>query len=460
MAEESVAGEIALLRSALSGLEAHLETLEAWRALRQLDERERNGNPLQGIDGVSFRGRLVQGLAQSSREWRAYVRIEEAIGHLQGPARPGQGILKETPAFELPPQQAAGPELAAPNGPAPAQPLGAIPEAEPPDAQRLRVKVRAGSLPVVLPPIPIGAILSPPGPWGDGNDVLPAIAALSPRPREPAPTPGEPRPAVAPLDAGADLRSPRSVLQRIRLVSKDGDAARSRAPASNAAMPIGTAGDRLPTTPAELPGMVFADLKPATLQPAQTATGRGSDHPESLSAAAVDAAREQRLDALETELGQLIDKSASWPHPLDARRGPLGSPGNNRATTALEPDTAIELDVDEAEVTIVRLAAPEAAPAAPAAAPWQPRRPASVVRPPDPPANGAQSDGPQSYEPRSTSPETDDRLDGEQLAAHHLDLEEASVEIIFPDRPAPVEAGDGMAGTRRDPKTGRGNPAE
>ena len=451
----------------MSGLEAHLETLEAWRALRQLDERERNGNPLQGIDGVSFRGRLVQGMAQSSREWRAYVRIEEAIGHLQGPARPGQGILKETPAFELPPpQQTAGPELAAPNGPATAQPQDTTPEAEPTDSQRLRVKVRAGSLPVVLLPIPIAAILSPPGPGGDGSDVLPAIAALSPRPREPAPTPGEPRPAAAPLDAAADLRSPRSVLQRIRLVSKDGNAARSREPASNAALPIGAAGDKLPTTPAKLPGMVFADLKPTTLQPAPPATGRGSDHPESLSPADVDAAREQRLDALETELGQLIDKSAAWPHPLDARRGPQGSPGNNRATAALEPDTAIELDVDEAEVTIVRLAAPEAAPAALAATPWLPSRPATVVRPPDPPANGAQSSyepqsyGPQSYEPRSPSPETDDRSDGEQLAAHHLDLEEASVEIIFPDRPSPVEAGDVMAGTRRDPKAGRRNPAE
>ena len=61
--------------------------MEEWRALRQLDERERNGNPLEGIDGVLFRGRLVQKLTETSRDWRAYVRIEEAIGQLRGPAR-------------------------------------------------------------------------------------------------------------------------------------------------------------------------------------------------------------------------------------------------------------------------------------------------------------------------------------------------------------------------------------
>ena len=56
------AGELALLRRVLVEIESRLEPVEEWRALRQLDDRERNGNPLDGIDGVLFRGRLVQKL--------------------------------------------------------------------------------------------------------------------------------------------------------------------------------------------------------------------------------------------------------------------------------------------------------------------------------------------------------------------------------------------------------------
>ena len=132
----------------------------------------------------------------------------------------------------------------------------------------------------------------------------------------------------------------------------------------------------------------------------------GFEPPAAAVAGSIVAERQQRLDALETELGQLIDRSATWPHPLDARR-PV-SLAHQPAPT-LEPDTAVELDVDEAEVTIVRLAEPEAT------IREYPIRPPPRVKPPKP------------------EPEPDERPNGEDYAGYRLELEEASVEIIVPD---------------------------
>ena len=506
MADESAAGEIALLRSVLSDLETRLEALEEWRALRQLDERERNGNPLQGIDGVSFRGRLVQGLAQTSRDWRAYVRIEEAIGHLQGPARPGQGILKEIAAFEspqvrLPPsEQPATPGLAAPGAPPVPQMTGNAPETELPDAQRLRVKVRAGSLLVALPSIPVRAILAP-ARQGHGADEPPAVATLSPRPtvqREQNLAAGEPLDTVLPGQTVADLRSPRSVLQRIRLVSKGGDGAKagdvptSVEPAAPAPAHLTASTSEAAAVPAIL-GLPPALPTAESLRPERpgfsansgwleravpvTAAAPGIsearspgfdaafDRPDAPLPVADNAAQEQRLEALETELGQLIDQSASWPHPLDARRNPPGSHVVNRQfTAALEPDTTIELDVEEAEVTIVKLAATEM----PESAPRPSLTPASFTPPARPQALSAQALSATAHPTKSApalSPDLQSTTDGDDdspndgYAGYHLELEEASVEIIVPDRPSHEGSGD-EPGVKRGQAARRGNPAE
>ena len=438
MAEDNVTGDIELLRRVLSALEQRLEALEQWRALRQLDERERNGNPLEGIDGVLFRGRLVQGLAQSSRDWRAYVRVEEAIGHLQGAARLEQGILAVPSRFE------AAPAVVAKREPSPAQPNGLASEwsggdTDAQDVQRLRVKVRAGSL--LVSPTPIQAILNQTRPLSNGRGEIPAVAKLSPRPSISlddmvADQPGDVRASAL---VAADLRSPRSVLQRIRVIAK------SAGPAVRTAVPAG-----IPEADAQQ-ALLGAPLPPILhegpeLTPQNTGTTGAADQPAAAAGAqhpsvpqqeagieppvtaatgSIAADREQRLDALETELGQLIDKSASWPHPLDARRPVLPTaPSAHHVAPGLEPDTAIELDVDEAEVTIVKLAEPEAP------APRMPIEPPARVKPP--------------------RLEPEERLNGEDYAGYRLDLEEASVEIIVPE----------AAGASNGPSPGKNHRAE
>ena len=463
MAEDDTetAGEIDGLRRALSLLEARLETFEQWRALRQLDEREKNGQPLEGIDGVLFRGRLVQSLAQSSRDWRAYVRIEEAIGHLRGPMRIEQGILKETAGFSVQ-SQAMGvvkptlPGTAASQQPAPApSALQSGKTAEPDaasgnataasaDPQRLRVKIRAGSLQVPLPPATsIHAILGPPSAPPRlappaGPTALPPVAALRPRPllrRDEA----EGLTAARPGTDLPDSRSPRSVLQRIRVVSKTAtpsirpeiganpsgiDIPDATAPPLTESVPLQVSAGAALVQPMKeartLPGEPAAVVPPAPGNPAaQARDASAGAEPE-----------QRRLDALEAQLERLIDKSASWPHPLDAARG-----ASHTATPrALEPDTGGELDVDEAEVTIVRLAEPEAV--------FQvlpeTREDRASHRSPRVQAEAAELAN------SEISGDTDRDLDKDDYTGHRLDLEEASVEIIV-SHPAASDARDESA---------------
>ena len=458
MAEDDTetAGEIDALRGALARLETRLEAFEQWRALRQLDEREKNGQPLEGIDGVLFRGRLVQSLAQSSRDWRAYVRIEEAIGHLCGPMRIEQGILKEAAGFSIRPQAAAMvpralPLVTAGQHPAPdpaAIPAGKAAEPDAPsdnaaaahvDSQRLRVKIRAGSLQVLMPPsTSIQAIVGSPSastpPATSVGATLPPVAALRPRPVlqiDEAEGLTAARPETGPLDP----QSPRSVLQRIRVVSK------SAAPLSRAAIGSNPSGFQVPNAAALLqsegeppPVLTGAALQSMTekielpgTSPAIVPSAGGNPPAPARNVPAGAEPGQTRLDALEAQLEQLIDKSASWPHPLDAARG-----ASHTATPmALEPDTAGELDVDEAEVTIVRLAKSEVVlHLHPGTREEQapPRHP-QVMPEAAEPANSVVSEGP------------DQNLNQDDYAGYRLDLEEASVEIIVLD-PASNNARD------------------
>lgn len=133
--------EITALRGVLAIFEKELGQVEAWRALRQLDERERSGQPLQSVDGVLFRGRLLRDLEGNCRVWRAYQHIEEAIEQLLGP--------------EVVPVEHDGGPIARAGSTVAAAPDGTV-------QARVRIKVRAGR--AVVP--------------GDGNG-LPAVAGPS-----------------------------------------------------------------------------------------------------------------------------------------------------------------------------------------------------------------------------------------------------------------------------------------
>ena len=470
-ARSETAAELPLLRRAHAEIEARLEAVEEWRALRQLDERERNGNPLEGIDGVLFRGRLVQKLTETSRDWRAYVRIEEAIGQLRGPARLEAGILKETARFEVakpvaaapvtgaipkaspPPatiefRRAKGTELTADMPPAATAATAETPDDTPEaaDQQRVRIKVRAGSSavsPASATPMPAKAVIVAPIPPARSTEV-PPVAALTPRP-----LPIEPRSTE--LCPTADPRSPRSVLQRIRVVSKvrspeasarsgEGNAGLLGAPSAPLIEPAMTQPPQV--TPKVPPLLIPASGSgighgPAAMPFADTATGdaNGTTGPAasiaecgSTTTRATEAATESRLDDLEAELEILIDRSASWPHPLDAHRDRDSDDRSERALerrppAMLEPDAPVDLDVDEAEVTIIRHNEP-VEPGSPVAA-----------RAPEPAAKRLKAAMP---DPGADTDASRD-IDGSDYAGYHLTLEEASVEIVVSDEPETSE---------------------
>lgn len=471
MAEENstTANEVDVLRDVLATLGRRLDQVEQWRALRQLDERERNGNPLEGIDGVLFRGRLVQGLAKSSREWRAYVRIEEAIGHLHGPERLETGILKEPPHFEVQPCVANAQWSSAADtsvghkprtAPAGTKVAGAQPvdgdrsdlpdmadltaDNDAQDGQRQRYKVRAGSLLLPsTPPTPIRAILPAPLPLPISK--LPPAAAEPPavnaanippvaslRPRPPVDQ-AEPDRASASDDPPHEPESPRSVLQRIRIVTRPPQPTRppQLQPPQSLAPAAQEAPAPLPSSAANLPAL--AVIPTPSEAGKNTAAGPYPDTPSSTATAA----SEQRLDDLEAELGHLIDRSASWPHPLDAARAaiesdaPFRSVAQRADSAGLEPDTSIELEVDEAEVTIVRIARAERAlTERQRDQPVDVRRPVAVAAPRAGATNGA--DGNVASREKDVTPRDD-------YAGSRLDLEEASVEIIIQEPAARAE---------------------
>ena len=492
MTEENSNGadELDVLQDVLATLGQRLELIEEWRALRQLDERERNGNPLEGIDGVVFRGRLVQRLAQSSRDWRAYVRIEEAIGHLHGFERLETGILKEPPHFEmgysvagaerasgldasvgsipqavsagietveaspvagnrsgsldadakqprapiLPPAPIWPPETARPEV---AEPLT---ENDAQEGQRLRYKVRAGSLPLPnYPPTPIRSILSvavpvqidalpPAAPAFSAiapGDV-PPVASLRPRP----PFSQVERIGASASDGSAnDPGSPRSVLQRIRVVK------RPPQPHSQPQSLAPAVPDALAPLPSSVAIMPVLGNIPTSFAPHKHSAAAAT--PSASTAAVSDASdvtaatgSDKRFDDLEAELGQLIDRSASWPHPLDAIRA-TSEPGarsvTERADSAgLEPDTAIELEVDEAEVTIVRIATVDVI---------------STERQPSLLAEAHRPAATTSPRLRAIHVADDEGAPRDEYAGSGLDLEEASVEIIVPEHVV-VELGE------------------
>ena len=546
MAEDKLtsAGRIDLLRQVLSELGRELEALEEWRALRQLDEREKNGRPLEGIDGVLFRGRLVQGLAQSSRAWRAFVRIEAAIVDLEGPERLEAGILpasaelsvalpaaRPKPDFgrtanparladqsaefqpmvaaaattiESEPVHSAGSAAARMPEAAASPNLGLRPTAIPIDRildtpERLRVKIRVASqaLPEPAAALPLQPTPLPRPVDRRRNEKLPGdkpgdaavVASLSPRPLNPPAgllitdaDPGLPAmpslidPQIDPL---IDPKSPRSVLQRIRLISaispKPVNAKSSAPPASEPAgvepparcvvEPTTASADLARVNGAHL--VLNGDRKPATPAMPPDAAPEAADHHSTGSKVGQNKPEQWRVAALESELEQLIDRSTAWTHPLDAARqaraalrsdlqidaripnamptapGALngdwasdtrgasdGAPGYRHAqphqTGMLEPETSIDLDVDEAEVTIIVSKEPV----------MSETQQSAAVRLVPPPMAPARRSMPATNANRTTGLDEHGPLNGDDHAAYHLDLEEAAVEIIVKDTPS------------------------
>lgn len=83
-------------------LEEQLCGKEAYRALRQLDEREAKGEPLEAIDGAALRAKLVAELA-SDRLYRAKACLDELERFLSG-----RGVSRN-PAGEFEAAQAPSP---------------------------------------------------------------------------------------------------------------------------------------------------------------------------------------------------------------------------------------------------------------------------------------------------------------------------------------------------------------
>ena len=579
MAEDTLtnAGRIDLLRQILSELNRELETSEEWRALRQLDEREKNGSPLEGIDGVLFRGRLVRRLAESSRTWRAVVHIEEAIVDLEGPERLEVGMVPspaeppiaapatkakldlvraadpaprpDEPSKAVEPaataaavtdiaatplresRSASVPDVATPanSGPAPI-PIDRILDIP----ERLRVKIRAFSQALPEPGAPLPARTVPlPQPAdrrlserlpGDKPGDAAVVASLQLHPQVPPASPlvTDANPELTGLSNVIDQKSPRSVLQRIRLISaiSPQPALANSTHLAKIAQPVEAAPPAF-VLPGQQPAVVEAGASgPPAAKPAAVvaladqsvvdavlaSTGLpningarlalDADHTPAMQSVLREGAiaadghelsgaevvanqpEQRRLAALESELEQLIDRSAAWTHPLDAARQARTdnrndqhldprSPAVSRAASSnahgdwvgdirsvehralrnpdsqpspkgmLEPETSIDLDVDEAEVTItvstdpISTTAKEPAPARLAVPPISPARRSMAA------ANGN----------REPSPGHDDAgsLNSGDYAGYHLDLEEAAVEIIVAAVP-PEPTGQGLRG--------------
>ncbi len=95
-------------------LEGVLETNDAWRALRQLEQREAEGRPVSAVDIVELRAR-IEGALEGNRVFLARRKIAEAITLLGEPSAPA------VPASASPssPPASAQPRIATASSPSP-----------------------------------------------------------------------------------------------------------------------------------------------------------------------------------------------------------------------------------------------------------------------------------------------------------------------------------------------------
>lgn len=446
--------EISTLRAILAELKAELEASEEYRALQQLDERERIGDPLETLDGVTFRGRLVRKLEESNRIWRAHARVEEAIAHLEGEDQLEPSLI---PSAAEPPEPIGRP-LARPNTPkSPAVPAGQSPATP---ARNRAAGEHAGIAALPLSSLPTRQPATEPASREQPSfTTAPTGSSALPHTIPPPPqnftsresrveiTPNPARPETKPLAVQSPAAdSPqRTVLDRIRLVStiattpaaEPADAAKPRdtpwGAATAGALPPAIDPVAVPDAPGakqQAPGAASDDsavpakrltdailAPPAVNAPAREQLAAGLSQTEQQEQA--------RLDTLELELARLIEfdtKVAQFPgariEPVDRSSTPY--------VASIEPDVRDDLgpdaDVDEAEVTIIKfpephgagLEATESTVVRPGPTPLRPP-PRPLARPASLPAK---------------------KLEGENTATatDQLDVEEADVEIVVPPR--------------------------
>lgn len=427
-----LAAEIGALQRVRGELAARLQDIAAWRALQHLERPERQGLASESHDSGARRRLLIEQLRSEQPLWRAYERIGDAIACLEQAAEPVAGGPRSAADH-------AGPEWTlAPARVADRHDPGATPNDGPgtAEAQRRRIKIRAGSNPV--PETPAAA----PAP------ALPSAAA-------PAPTALEPTlPAVVdPSDA--EQRRARVELNRIRLISAIGvtepgfaqteeraspqpkESAPWRQPvdapplfhASSSALAaapepalrihskavsrmadvagLAKPGDMQLPTP-EVPWIETLPLA-APVGAAAAVSPKPEAQPTSRPATI---AEESRLQAVEAELELLIVGKPATAAKTSAARDKL------RPVARPDDDTELDMSVPEAEVTIVkhRSDTPRIA------EPWPP----------------GISGPPVALSIRLKQTTQSPEFDGDSYDAYHHDVEEALVEIVRFDDAAPV----------------------
>ncbi len=385
---ENLSDHIDLLRKIVPELRGKLEAAEEYRALRQLDERESKNDPLEAIDGVLLRGRLAQHLERTNRYWRALVRIEAAIAELEGDG-------PDEPRSLIADRQSA----AAPIGP-PEQRRNKAPDACDLTSEPLRS----------------------------------AEPIVSARRHARTASPASSVPTSLSLVAGDRSDRHRTIVNRIRPGS--GLTAQTRGSEAETASSgdVAWAGQ----TPALLPPAIESMSAPAggaNDQRASIATKAGevADAPRG--------ANPNRLDTLERELARLIANDGTAVELPDSQANefsPSQGPAERNASSELDVGGELgpDSEVEEAEVTIVKLQEPVTEPDSLAGAKFQSRvefRPASRI------AN-------RMARPDRTDRKIAARDDGADVADDGLTVEEAVVEIVVPGR----RAGNGSASDRSD----------
>lgn len=491
MSQSQLKPEIETLREVLASLQALLEPSEEFRALRQLDDRERGGSPLQSIDGVLFRGRLVRRLEESNCVWRAYVRIEAAIAHLEGSDKlepslvGGRDTVSKTPAGPIvaPALRPAGAAATVASGPMPppASTHGTIASSTVVDAAKLNGQTSPPA--ACVAPQHASANRATAG-WQTSDaphagreaqvPIAPAIPVVPSRMATPSPT-GEEN---------------RTVLDRIRLVPNAAGKAGAATDAAGAvrdAIGSGRLTDPLPpaiddatsakpamlsdersgreasmeitarlAAPVEARAHGVAGQSPSS---GFAGSGPGSTTRAATSQQSSAPANPMRLDELESELARLIQHNGAARFPGWVT-GAAESEGPEPQFTSLEPDIGDnfgpDADVEEAEVTIIRLAEPgrdgAIKPSLPAATPTAKPKPAAEPSPSAAPRQAGPSTRRSELSAETAVAGNNDHAiaaDGD-TDAPSADVEEADVEIIVPSRGA-SKSGDPGATSRRKP---------
>lgn len=319
---------IEALRQLLGSMRERLGEREEFRALAQLDKRERTGLSMPSADGLMLRGRLVRQLAETSRLWRAYVHVEAAIAELEGQEHQEPGLISAKPVDDARPGKALMEGIGQPTP---------LPASAAPGEDRAAV--------ARVPAAP------PPAAASGTRAVLDRIRPVS-------------MIANQATVAGANARQSADAGQWQRRQSDSLPPAIDLPAAKSAALPLGEARYALTgCTGAGEPGAVSSrpERRDAKAPEAAGVLRRGQSgsgiapRTERLVEAGTKPTQQTRLDAVEAELERLIDEDFAITRP--GYVSPVPDPPREVQLQSLEPDFLEDIgaEVEEAEVTIVTL---------------------------------------------------------------------------------------------------------